>query len=68
MPLGFAVLPMWCSRICRLRISEDDADFAAAFERASKAGKPALIELRIDPEAITPAATLSGLRAKALAK
>jgi acetolactate synthase-1/2/3 large subunit len=47
---------------------EDDTDFAAAFERASKAGRPALIELRIDPEAITPAATLSGLRAKALAK
>ncbi|WP_340119293.1 thiamine pyrophosphate-binding protein [Pelagibius sp. 7325] len=47
---------------------EDDADFAAAFQRAQASGKPALLELRIDPEAITPSATLSGLRAKALAK
>src|SRR5437660_435027 len=42
------------------------ADFASAFERASAAGKPALIELRIDPDAITPATTLSAIRAKAL--
>jgi acetolactate synthase I/II/III large subunit len=49
-------------------VVEDDADFAAAFERARSAGKPALIELRLDAEAITPSATLSGLRAKALAK
>ncbi|MGF1593787.1 MAG: thiamine pyrophosphate-binding protein [Kiloniellaceae bacterium] len=49
-------------------VVEDDADFAAAFERARSAGKPALIELRLDAEAITPSATLSGLRARALAK
>jgi acetolactate synthase-1/2/3 large subunit len=49
-------------------VVEDTADFAAAFERARGCGKPALIELRLDPEAITPVATLSGLRAKALAK
>ncbi|HET7670722.1 MAG TPA: thiamine pyrophosphate-dependent enzyme, partial [Burkholderiales bacterium] len=42
------------------------ADFEAAFERASKAGKPALIELKIDPDAITPATTLSAIREKAL--
>ena len=48
-------------------VVEDTADFAAAFERARGCGTPALIELRLDPEAITPAATLSGLRAKALA-
>ena len=42
------------------------ADFAPAFERAWAAGKPALIELRIDPDAITPATTLSAIRAKAL--
>ena len=42
-------------------------DFASAFERAQKSGKPALIELRMDPEAITPNATLSGLRKAALA-
>ncbi len=37
-------------------------EFASAFERAQKAGRPALIELRLDPEAITPSATLSGIR------
>ena len=37
-------------------------DFPAAFERAANAGKAALIELRTDPEAITPTQTLSGLR------
>jgi acetolactate synthase-1/2/3 large subunit len=44
------------------------ADFAPAFQRALASGKPSIIELRIDPEAITPSATLSGLRAAALAK
>jgi acetolactate synthase-1/2/3 large subunit len=38
------------------------ADFAPAFRRALASGKPAIIELRIDPEAITPSATLTGLR------
>jgi len=42
------------------------ADFAPAFERAWSSGKPALIELRIDPDAITPATTLSAIREKAL--
>jgi len=42
-------------------VSKTD-EFAGAFERAQNAGKPALIELRLDPEAITPSATLSGLR------
>jgi acetolactate synthase-1/2/3 large subunit len=45
---------------------ERTEDFAPAFERASKSGKPALIELRIDPEAITPATTLTAIREKAL--
>lgn len=49
-------------------VVEDHADFADAFERAQAAGKPALLELRIDTEAITPSATLSGLRAKAREK
>jgi acetolactate synthase-1/2/3 large subunit len=40
-------------------------DFAPAFERAQASGKPALIELRIDPDAITPATTLSAIREKA---
>jgi len=44
---------------------ERTADFAGAFERASASGKPAIIELRIDPDAITPASTLSAIREKA---
>ena len=47
---------------------ERTADFAPAFQRALASGKPAILELKIDPEAITPSATLSGLRAAALAK
>ncbi len=47
---------------------ERTADFAPAFKRALDSGKPAILELRIDPEAITPSATLAGLRAAALAK
>jgi len=43
-------------------------DFAPAFERAVASGKPALIELRVDPEAITPVATMTGIREAALAK
>ncbi len=46
---------------------ESTEQFAPAFERARAAGKPALIELRIDPDAITPSTTLSAVRAKALA-
>ncbi|MGH8694653.1 MAG: thiamine pyrophosphate-dependent enzyme, partial [Burkholderiales bacterium] len=45
---------------------EETGQFAPAFERACASGKPALIELRIDPEAITPSATISALREKAL--
>ena len=44
---------------------ERTEDFAAAYQRAAGSGKPALIELRIDPEAITPATTLSAIREKA---
>ena len=40
-----------------------DAEFAAAFERARHAGTPALLHLVVDPEAITPSATLSELNA-----
>ena len=45
---------------------ERTEDFAAAFERAEASGKPALIELKIDPDAITPATTLSAIREKSL--
>jgi acetolactate synthase-1/2/3 large subunit len=45
---------------------EKTADFPAAFAAAQISGKPSLIHLTIDPEAIAPAATLSGIREKAL--
>jgi len=45
---------------------ESTDQFAPAFERARASGKPALIELRIDPDAITTSTTLSALRKKAL--
>jgi acetolactate synthase-1/2/3 large subunit len=41
---------------------ERTEDFAGAFEEALAAGRPALLELRVDPEAITPRARLSQLR------
>ncbi len=50
---------------CHGEVVERTADFAAAFERARAAAGPALIELRVDPEAITPATTLGALRSAA---
>ena len=44
---------------------EKTAEFAPAFERCVAAGKPSLIEVRIDPQAITTQTTLDALRAKA---
>jgi acetolactate synthase-1/2/3 large subunit len=41
---------------------ERTEDFADAFEEALAAGRPALLELRVDPEAITPRATLTEIR------
>ncbi|MEX2008585.1 MAG: hypothetical protein WEC41_00210, partial [Dongiaceae bacterium] len=41
---------------------ERTAEFAPAFERAMAAGRPALIELKLDPEAITTRATLADIR------
>jgi acetolactate synthase I/II/III large subunit len=46
---------------------ERTADFAAAFRRAQAAPGPAVLELRLDPEAITPRQSLSEIRAAALA-
>ena len=42
------------------------AEFVPAFERISKSGKPGLIEIRLDPEALTPRASLSQIREAAL--
>ena len=41
---------------------EKTADFAPAFERARASGKPAIIEVKLDVEAITPTRTLSQIR------
>jgi acetolactate synthase I/II/III large subunit len=46
---------------------EKTADFPKAFEAAQKSGLPALVHLKIDPNALTPTTTLEALRAKALA-
>jgi acetolactate synthase I/II/III large subunit len=43
----------------------ETAAFPDAFERALAAGTPAVLELRIDPEAINPRTTLTAIRAQA---
>jgi len=40
--------------------------FPLAFERASATGRPALLELRMDPEALSPSLTISALREQAV--
>jgi acetolactate synthase-1/2/3 large subunit len=44
---------------------ERTADFAPALERSLAAGRPAVLHLSIDPEAINPRTTLSAIRAGA---
>ena len=46
----------------------ETAEFPAALARAFGAGIPAVIELRLDPEAITSRTTLTALRNAALAR
>jgi acetolactate synthase I/II/III large subunit len=46
---------------------ERTEDFPAAFKEAQASGKPAIIRLKIDPEAITPVTTLAKIRARSLA-
>ncbi|WP_159948410.1 thiamine pyrophosphate-binding protein [Rhizobium sp. 18065] len=43
---------------------ETTEEFAPAFERARASGKPAIIEIKLDPEAITPTRTLTQIRDK----
>ncbi|MDX8438681.1 thiamine pyrophosphate-binding protein [Mesorhizobium australafricanum] len=43
---------------------EKTEDFAPAFERARASGKPAIVEIKLDPEAITPTRTLTQIRDK----
>jgi acetolactate synthase I/II/III large subunit len=44
---------------------ERTEDFAAAFLRARASGKPSIIEVTLDPEAITPTRTLTQIRESA---
>ncbi|MCB6184648.1 thiamine pyrophosphate-binding protein [Leeia sp. TBRC 13508] len=46
-------------------VVDETSQFAGAFERCQAAGKPALIEIRIDPEALTPRMSLSEIRQNA---
>ena len=46
---------------------EDTAQFAPAFERALASRRPAILHVKIDPDAITPTTTLTAIRARALA-
>ncbi len=48
-------------------VVENTDEFSSAFERSVASGKPALIEIRIDQEAITPKMSLSAMREQALA-
>ena len=47
---------------------ERSDDFPAAFDAAVASMRPALIELKVDPEALTPSRSLSEIREAALAK
>ncbi len=47
---------------------EETAQFGPALKRYIASGIPSLIEIRIDPQAITPNTSLEEIRAKALAK
>ncbi|MGQ5720070.1 thiamine pyrophosphate-binding protein [Pseudochrobactrum asaccharolyticum] len=48
-------------------VVENTDEFSPAFESSVASGKPALIEIRIDQEAITPKMSLSAMREQALA-
>jgi acetolactate synthase-1/2/3 large subunit len=50
---------------CHGETVERTEDVEAAFERAVSSGRPAVIDLRVDPEAIHPRFTISELRASA---
>jgi acetolactate synthase-1/2/3 large subunit len=44
-------------------VVSETADFAPAFRRAVASGRPAILELRMNPEQITTRSTIAGLRA-----
>jgi acetolactate synthase-1/2/3 large subunit len=39
-------------------------EFAPAFERARSAGRAALLHLKLDPQALSPSASLDAMRAQ----
>lgn len=47
---------------------ERTEEFGPAFERAQASGLPAIIHIKLDPEALTPSRTLSEIRAAAMGK
>ena len=47
---------------------EATADFAPAFEAAVASGLPSILHVKFDQDGISPTATLSGIRAQALAR
>ncbi len=47
---------------------ETDAQFVPALEAALASGQPAVVHVKLDPEAITPVTTLSALREASLAR
>jgi acetolactate synthase-1/2/3 large subunit len=46
---------------------EKTEEFPAAFKAAQESGKPAILHLKVDPQAISPATTIDAIRAKSLA-
>jgi acetolactate synthase-1/2/3 large subunit len=52
---------------CMGEIVEDTSQFAPAMERCLASGKPAVIDVKMDPQAITPNTTIDKLRTAALA-
>jgi acetolactate synthase-1/2/3 large subunit len=46
---------------------ENTGDFPAAFKAARESGKPSIIHLKVDPQGISPMATIDTLRERALA-
>ena len=47
---------------------ERTEDFAGAFDAAVASGQPSIVHVKFDADGISPTATLSGVRAQALAK
>ena len=45
---------------------EETAQFLPAYERALASGLPSILHVKVDPDAITPATTLSAIRAQAI--